>query len=66
MRAQRDERLRVTEWFVQRHRDEVEMSLPTTMNSDQFKQLQMYRQALRDVPEQKEFPTQIEWPAAPT
>lgn len=66
VRAQRDQRLQLTEWFVQRHRDEIEMSKPTTLSASQFSTLQAYRQALRDVPAQVGFPTSVTWPDTPT
>lgn len=36
-----------------------------TLSVDQQQQLQAYRQALLDVPQQAGFPTQVEWPAKP-
>ncbi|OQS39773.1 hypothetical protein B0T40_03300 [Chromobacterium haemolyticum] len=64
-RAQRDQLLDATEWLVQRHRDQLEMAMPTTLSTDQFKTMQEYRQALRDVPKQRGFPISITWAAVP-
>ncbi|BBH11692.1 phage tail assembly chaperone [Chromobacterium haemolyticum] len=64
-RTQRDLLLVNTQWLVQRHRDQLEIGTATTLSADQFKELQTYRQALRDVPAQKGFPASITWPAVP-
>jgi len=37
-----------------------------SLDTDQQTQLQTYRQALLDVPQQATFPESIEWPAKPT
>lgn len=36
-----------------------------SLSVDQQQQLQTYRQALLDVPQQTNFPTSVEWPAKP-
>lgn len=64
-RAQRDQLVRNTQWLVQRHHDQLEIGAATTLSADQFKELQVYRQALRDVPLQQGFPASISWPALP-
>ncbi|OQS42349.1 phage tail assembly chaperone [Chromobacterium haemolyticum] len=64
-RLQRDNFLVATQWLVQRHRDQIEIGAATTLSADQFKELQTYRQALRDVPAQNGFPASITWPAVP-
>ncbi|PRP71747.1 hypothetical protein BUE93_04900 [Chromobacterium amazonense] len=64
-RAERDQRLAATEWLVQRHRDEIDLGRETTLSGVQFAELMVYRQALRDVPLQADFPGQVDWPPAP-
>ncbi|MHA3059901.1 tail fiber assembly protein [Acinetobacter sp. ANC 4636] len=65
MRLKRDRLLSDTQWLVQRHRDQIEVSDPTTLTADQYKALLTYRQALRDVPTQSGFPSNIVWPSYP-
>ncbi|WP_227105119.1 phage tail assembly chaperone [Chromobacterium rhizoryzae] len=65
VRAQRDQLLGNTQWLVQRHRDQLEIGGATTLSADQLKELQTYRQALRDVPAQKGFPASVTWPTVP-
>lgn len=35
------------------------------IDADKLAEIKLYRQALRDVPEQEGFPTSINWPVAP-
>ncbi|WP_010213949.1 phage tail assembly chaperone [Pseudomonas sp. R81] len=56
-RALRDKMLLLTDPLVARHRDELEAERPTTLTVEQYKQLQGYRQDLRDWPESEHFPT---------
>ncbi|SEC62761.1 hypothetical protein SAMN04515675_0030 [Pseudomonas costantinii] len=55
-RAIRDRVLLLTDPLIARHRDEVEAERPTTLTAEQYKQLQGYRQDLRDWPESGHFP----------
>ncbi|TWR64445.1 phage tail protein [Pseudomonas grimontii] len=55
-RAIRDRALLLTDPLISRHRDEVEAERPTTLTAEQYKQLQGYRQDLRDWPESVQFP----------
>ena len=64
-RLKRDQLLSDTQWLVQRHRDQIEVGEPTTLTADQYKALLTYRQALRDVPLQKDFPTKVIYPEYP-
>ncbi|MHA3052541.1 phage tail assembly chaperone [Acinetobacter sp. ANC 4640] len=64
-RTKRDALLLDSQWLVQRHRDQIEVSEPTTLTADQYKALLTYRQALRDVPTQTGFPDNIVWPSYP-
>lgn len=64
-RVWRDEQVDSTEWLVTRHRDEQDMQLATTLNAEQFAELLVYRQALRDWPQSEAFPDSAQRPVAP-
>jgi hypothetical protein len=64
-RTWRDQRLAETDGIVARHRDEVEAGGPTTLNSEQYVDLQTYRRQLRDWPQGGDFPLSALRPAAP-
>lgn len=64
-RLWRDAELTTTEWLVSRHRDEQDMQLATTLTADQFADLLVYRQALRDWPQTEAFPDSAQRPVAP-
>ncbi|WP_323986297.1 tail fiber assembly protein [Pseudomonas canadensis] len=55
-RAIRDRALLLTDPLISRHRDELEAERPITLTAEQYKQLQGYRQDLRDWPESEHFP----------
>lgn len=65
-RIWRDLQLNATEWIVSRHRDEVDMQLPATLTAEQFAELLVFRQHLRDWPQAEDFPQlsgRPMWPA---
>ncbi|AZC55447.1 phage tail assembly chaperone [Pseudomonas chlororaphis] len=64
-REWRDEQLLATDGVINRHRDQVEAGGETTLSVDQYRELQAYRQRLRDWPEAAVFPEQTERPVAP-
>lgn len=64
LRAQRNALLTSTDGMVSRHRDQKEASVSITLTDLQFTQLQQYRQALREFPEQAGFPN-LSLPAKP-
>ena len=63
-RAMRDAELDASSWLVERHRDEVEHLTSTSLSSDNYSELQVYRQKLRDWPAQHDWPD-IDMPPAP-
>ena len=65
-RIWRDLQLSLTDGVVSRHRDEVESQMATTLTAEQYTALQLYRQQLRDWPENGEFPLIVHRPAAPS
>lgn len=64
-RQWRDAELSSVMWFRERHRDQLEVEAPTTLTSEQFKELLVYVQALRDWPQSVDFPDVQHRPAAP-
>ncbi|SFX98667.1 Phage tail assembly chaperone protein [Pseudomonas sp. NFPP16] len=64
-RISRDRILLNTDPLVARHRDELEAGRSTTITAEQYKQLQIYRQALRDWPEVVGFPSIDKRPVTP-
>ncbi len=64
-RATRDRTLLLTDPLIARHRDELEAERSTTLTAKQYKQLQGYRQDLRDWPESANFPSTEARPIAP-
>ena len=64
-RGWRDGQVSATEWLVNRHRDEQDMQLATTLTAEQFSALLVYRQALRDWPQDSRFPYSDFRPVAP-
>jgi hypothetical protein len=65
-RGKRNALLNGTDWFIMRHRDEVDVGSKASLTNGQFNALLAYRQALRDVPQQSCFPDKIDWPEAPS
>lgn len=64
-RLERDLLLVDTDTAVMRHREEVELGGDTSMSGAAYLALLEYRSALRAVPTQPGFPTDIDWPQAP-
>jgi hypothetical protein len=63
-RLGRDGAISDTDWLVIRHRDEVEIGAGTSLTADQYRSLQAYRKALRDLPTSAGWPD-IDLPAPP-
>ncbi|CAH0275837.1 tail fiber assembly protein [Pseudomonas mediterranea] len=64
-RGWRDSQLHNVQWLRERHRDEVELGLSSTLTDEQFKELLIYMQSLRNWPQDAHFP-QVQWrPSAP-
>lgn len=64
-RAWRNQVLQSTQWLVLRDAEELETGEGTTLHAEEFKQLLAYRQALRDWPDQPEFPDVHSRPVEP-
>ncbi|NKF30459.1 hypothetical protein HER21_28735 [Pseudomonas sp. BGM005] len=64
-RSQRAAQLYASDWLVLRHRDQAAGEGACALTAEQYAALLLYRQALRDVPEQPGFPASIAWPPLP-
>lgn len=64
-RQWRDSEIEAIKWLRERHRDQLDLSLPTTLTAAQFTELLDYLQLLRDWPQAKKFPDQKCRPATP-
>ncbi|MCY7258964.1 phage tail assembly chaperone [Pseudomonas protegens] len=61
----RDAELVSVMWLRERHRDQAEIGTPTTLKGDQFSELLVYMQSLRDWPQSPDFPQIEHRPVAP-
>ena len=64
-RAWRDSVLAQAVWLRDRHRDQLEIGGSTTLTAEQFQELLVYMQALRDWPQSPDFPLTEHRPVAP-
>ncbi|MBT1262503.1 hypothetical protein KHP07_19215 [Pseudomonas sp. VS40] len=64
-REWRDAQLQSAIWLRERHRDQQEIGGSTTLSADQFAELLVYMQALRDWPQSPEFPDSEHRPLPP-
>ncbi|WP_426237518.1 phage tail assembly chaperone [Pseudomonas sp. TWP3-2] len=64
-RAWRDGELSSVMWLRERHRDQLEIAVATTLTAEQFNELLVYMQTLRDWPQSPQFPASQERPIAP-
>lgn len=64
-RAWRDSELAKQVWLRDRHRDQIELGVATTLTADQFAELLAYIRDLRDWPQSPDFPDQAKRPVAP-
>lgn len=65
-RGWRDNELLRAGGLRDRHRDEVELGIATTLPDDRFAELLGYMQALRAWPQSADFPDSLHRPEAPT
>ncbi|WP_454863729.1 phage tail assembly chaperone [Pseudomonas hormoni] len=64
-RSWRDGELASLMWLRERHRDQMEIAVDTTLTGEQFTELLLYMQALRDWPQSPDFPNSEHRPLAP-
>lgn len=65
LRAERDTRLAAALAVLDRHRNQADFGLPTTIFAAQAKAWAVYAQALRDLPEITTDPAAPDWPLPP-
>jgi hypothetical protein len=65
-RTWRDAQLSAVMWLRERHRDQLEIAGSTTLSVEQFDELLVYIQALRDWPQSSDFPDTQHRPVAPS
>lgn len=64
-REWRDADLVAIAWLRDRHRDQREIEALTTLSAEQFRELLVYMQALRDWPQSHDFPIRGQRPTPP-
>lgn len=64
-RTWRDAEIVASQWLVERHRDQVDSGVATTLTAAQYSALLVYRQKLRDWPAASGFPADATRPVAP-
>lgn len=65
-RAWRDAEVASAAWIRDRHRDQQELGISTTLTAEQFSELLGYLQQLRDWPQSDQFPNTEYRPVEPT
>lgn len=65
MRQHRDDLLHNALAVLDRHEKQERYGLPTTLSTAAAREVAVYVQALRDVPQQPNFPDTIHWPSVP-
>lgn len=64
-RLWRDAEIERVKWLRERHRDQLDIGEQTTLMPEQFHELLVYMQALRDWPQSPDFPDSQHRPAVP-
>ncbi|TFF42855.1 phage tail assembly chaperone [Pseudomonas sp. RIT623] len=64
-RQWRDAQLLELVWLRDRHRDQLEIGATTTLTAEQFAELLVFMQALRDWPQSEAFPDESARPVPP-
>ncbi|QDH68527.1 hypothetical protein FKZ69_06675 [Pseudomonas azotoformans] len=60
----RDAEIERVKWLRERHRDQLEIGTETTLKDEQFSELLLYVQSLRDWPQSSAFPDSEHRPIA--
>jgi hypothetical protein len=56
-----------TDWYLERHREQVTLGIETSNTAEQISELLAFRQELRDMSiSEEEFVEEVEWPDLPT
>lgn len=64
VRSQRNNLLSETDWIMQRHTEQKTLGIETAITDEQYSQLAVYRQKLRDLPSKINLRKPI-WPTKP-
>ena len=64
-RQWRDAELASVMWLRERHRDQLEIEVEASLSGEQFTELLVYMQALRDWPQSEQFPDSEHRPVQP-
>lgn len=64
-RKQRDALVSQSDWVVNRHRDQIDSNVATSLTPAQYQTWLVYRQALRDISKQSGWPSLVQWPTQP-
>lgn len=62
IRLERNRRIGLVRWLVDRHRDELALGRATTLTGEDYLIVLQHIQDLRDVPQQDGFPSHVVWP----
>jgi len=62
VRAKRDYLINEVQWRVDRYLEQKAAGETTSDTDAKFKKVAAYVKALRDIPKQKTFPTEVAWP----
>lgn len=65
-REWRDNQLVSVTWLRDRHRDQIDLGISTTLSATEYSELLAYIQSLRDWPQSPDFPQIDHRPIAPT
>lgn len=70
LRASRDDKIKSSRWYIERHSDEKLLGDPTSLTEEEVVLVLKYIQLLRKLPEQDGAPwqngTEIPWPPIPS
>lgn len=63
--GKRDSLFSQTEWRLGRFNSQIALGVPTTDSPEKYQEILVYLQALRDITEQSQYPSNILWPIQP-
>lgn len=55
-----------TKWIQERHKDQIEREVETSLTEEKYQEWLDYWQELRDLPETYEHPQDVIWPTPPS
>lgn len=66
LRDARNEKISECSWIIERHRDQKDAGLPTSITEQEYGAWLLYRQQLRDFPPTVTDIDNVQWPSAPS